>query len=201
MSRLWKLVVVETRAHQVMRILQNGTVSTNVFLRRLHNFARDMSWLPWPVLPKKLWPKVVYQEKRAVTKEEHQKIIAREKNPERRDYYELEWRLGASQTDLAFLHGEDIDWKDRTVFYRRRKTARTRLQHFGDETAAILNRRPKTGPIFPYLITVRESDRATEFKQRCDGLAITGITLHSYRYGWAERAAECGYPERHSQSR
>jgi hypothetical protein len=50
------------------------------------------------------------------------------------------------------------------------------------------------------LITVREADRATEFKQRCHGLGIKGITLHSYRYAWAERAAKVGYPERHAQS-
>jgi integrase len=28
---------------------------------------------------------------------------------------------------------------------------------------------------------------------------ITGITLHSYRYAWAERARTCGYPERFAQ--
>ena len=29
---------------------------------------------------------------------------------------------------------------------------------------------------------------------------ITGITLHSYRYAWAERAQRtCGYPERFAQ--
>jgi len=26
-----------------------------------------------------------------------------------------------------------------------------------------------------------------------------GITLHSYRYSWAERAKTCGYPERFAQ--
>jgi integrase len=46
---------------------------------------------------------------------------------------------------------------------------------------------------------VRASDRATEFKQRCRGLGIEGVTLHSYRYSWAERARECGYPERLAQ--
>jgi hypothetical protein len=46
---------------------------------------------------------------------------------------------------------------------------------------------------------VRPSDRATEFKQRCEGLAIAGVTLHSYRYSWAERALQCGYPERFAQ--
>jgi hypothetical protein len=58
----------------------------------------------------------------------------------------------------------------------------------------------KLGGGMSYLITVREADRATEFKQRCNGLGINGITLHSYRYAWAERAAKVGYPERHAQS-
>jgi integrase len=63
-----------------------------------------------------------------------------------------------------------------------------------------LRSRPSTGPLFPYLITVAEKDRATEFKQRCEGLGIKGVTLHCYRYGWAERAAAAGYPERHAQN-
>jgi integrase len=46
---------------------------------------------------------------------------------------------------------------------------------------------------------VRSCDRATEFKQRCSALGITGVTLHSYRYAWAERAKTCGYPERYAQ--
>ena len=50
-----------------------------------------------------------------------------------------------------------------------------------------------------YLITVREADRATEFRQRCKGLRIEGVTLHSYRYAWAERAKVVGYPERFAQ--
>lgn len=63
----------------------------------------------------------------------------------------------------------------------------------------MLKRRPHTGPLFPYLRNVRAGDRATEFKQRCEGLGITGVTLHSYRYAWAERALKCGYPERFAQ--
>jgi integrase len=50
-----------------------------------------------------------------------------------------------------------------------------------------------------YLCTVRAGDRATEFKQRCDGLGISGVSLHSYRYAWAERALKCGFPERFAQ--
>jgi len=48
-------------------------------------------------------------------------------------------------------------------------------------------------------VCVREADRATEFKQRYRGLGISGVTLHSYRYAWAERAKTCGYPERFAQ--
>jgi len=55
------------------------------------------------------------------------------------------------------------------------------------------------GPLFPYLCTVRAGDRATEFKQRCDGLGISGVSLHSYRYAWAKRALKCGLPERFAQ--
>jgi integrase len=158
----------------------------------MHNFALDMNWLAWPILPKKKWLKVVYEEKRGITREEHEKIVARETNPERGDFYELCWHLGGSQTDIANLHAEDINWKDRTIFYRRKKNGQNAPPRFGEKAAEVLRRRPQSGPLFPYLITVAEKDRATEFKQRCDGLGITGVTLHCYRYGWAERAAEAG---------
>lgn len=46
---------------------------------------------------------------------------------------------------------------------------------------------------------MRPGGRATEFKQRCDGLKIKGVTLHSYRYAWAERVLKCGFPERLAQ--
>ena len=46
---------------------------------------------------------------------------------------------------------------------------------------------------------MRAGDRATEFGQRCRQLGIKGVTLHSYRYTWAERAKVAGYPERFAQ--
>jgi hypothetical protein len=67
-----------------------------------------MTWLPWPVIVKRQWPKVQFKDKRAITWEEHQAIVAREQNPERKAFYQLAWHLGASQTDLAFLEAEDI---------------------------------------------------------------------------------------------
>ena len=73
------------------------------------------------------------------------------------------------------------------------------LLHFGEEVAAVLRQLPASGPLFPYLRRVRAGDRATEFKQRCRGLGIEGVSLHSYRYAWAERAKVAGYPERFAQ--
>ena len=35
--------------------------------------------------------------------------------------------------------------------------------------------------------------------QRCQGLGITGVSLHCYRHSWAERASTCGYPMRFAQ--
>jgi integrase len=46
---------------------------------------------------------------------------------------------------------------------------------------------------------MREAHRATEFRRACGRLKISGISLHSYRYSWAERARSCGYPERFAQ--
>ena len=53
--------ILETQATHFLQVLEKGTVSTNVFLRRIHNFAVDMNWLPWPLLPKKRWPKLNLQ--------------------------------------------------------------------------------------------------------------------------------------------
>ena len=34
------------------------------------------------------------------------------------------------------------------------------------------------------------------FIKRLATVGISGVSLHSYRYAWAERAKEAGYPER-----
>lgn len=200
---LMGMALMETRSEHLLNVLTAGTVSTNVYLRRLHNFATDMNWLLAPVLVKKQWPKPVYQLKRAITLEEHKKIIAREQNPERRAFYELAWHTGASQSDLAGLHAKDIDWQRQILSYERMKIlGRAKVPPqitIGPELEKLLRSLPSEDYLFPYLRSVRASDRATEFKQRCQGLGITGVTLHSYRYAWAERAKKAGYPERWAQ--
>jgi integrase len=192
-------IIVETRGEQLLAALSEGTVSTNVFLRKLHNFCLDMGWLPWPVVPKRQWPAVRYGVKRAIKLHEHLAIVERELNPERKAFYQLAWHLGASQSDLASLRGENIDHQNRFLGYLRKKSGSVAQIHFGSDVAAILSALPKEGLLFPYLNRVRAGDRATEFKQRCRGLDIKGVSLHSYRYAWAERARSCGYPERFAQ--
>jgi integrase len=192
-------LIVDTTGEALLQALQAGTVSTNVYLRRLHNFCVDMNWLPWPLIPKSQWPAVHYKEKRAITLEEHQRILAAELNPERKLLYQLCWHLGGSQGDIANLKGEDVDWANNTLSYFRRKTGVPVVVHLGNEVLQLLTDLPSEGPLFPYLSRVRAGDRATEFKQRCQQLGIQGVTLHSYRYAWAERAKTVGYPERFAQ--
>src|SRR5580658_10085522 len=97
------LPILETHSVQFLQVLETGSVATNVFLRRLHNFALDMNWLGGPIIPKPQWPKPEYKKKRATTSEEHLAIVERETNPERKAFYKMAWHTGASQSDIAFL--------------------------------------------------------------------------------------------------
>jgi integrase len=191
--------LIETASEHFLQVLNTGTISTNMFLRRLHNFAVGMHWLPWPVLPKLHWPAVRHKEKRAITAAEHQLIIEREYNPEIRAYYQMLWHLGGAQTDVAELTAEDIDWKDRTVSYRRHKTGVPVVISFGTEAARVLELLPKFGPLFPRMARIKENHRAKMFIKRLKTVEITGVSLHSYRYAWAERAKTVGMPERFAQ--
>ncbi len=199
-AHLLRLPLLRTRPDDLLAAVRSGKVSTNTYLRRFQNFAVDLNWLPRPILPKKRWPKVRYQPKRAITEQEHRMILERETNDERKAFYGLLWHLGGSSSDVANLRVENIDWVDRTLCYNRKKTAQFSGIRFGPECEAILRSLPTEGALFPYLASVRAGDRATEFRQRCQGLGITGVTLHSYRYSWAERAKKAGIPERFAQA-
>jgi integrase len=188
--------ILDTRAEDLIRVLNCGTVSTNVFLRRVHNFTVDMNWLPWPLIPKRQWPAVHHRPKRGITSEEHQRIIERERNPELNAFYRLCWHLGGAQSDIASLRAEDIDWSRRAITYSRRKTKVPVLLHFGDDAASVLRALPTAGPLFPRLAVMHEKHRAKLFHRRCRLLGVSGVSLHSYRYAWAERAKVAGYPER-----
>jgi hypothetical protein len=136
------LPILETQPIAFLNVLEEGTVSTSVFLRRLHNFALDMAWLPWAVLPKKRWPKIRFKEKRAITLSEHRTIVANESNPERRAYYDCWWYLGGAQTDIANLTAQDIDWQNKIVSFHRQKTGTPSISRFGSELEAVLRSLP-----------------------------------------------------------
>jgi len=111
------LPVIETRPEHFIALLECGTVCTNIFSRRLHNFAFDMNWLPAPVLVRKHWPKIHFKEKRGITAEEHGKIIAGERSPEWRAFYRMLWHTGGAQTDIASLRAGDVDWQTKVVSF------------------------------------------------------------------------------------
>jgi hypothetical protein len=39
-------LLIETQPEHFLEVLRKGTVSTNAYLRKTHNFALDMNWLP-----------------------------------------------------------------------------------------------------------------------------------------------------------
>ena len=193
------LPVVQTKPEHFLRAIESGTTSTNVHLRRLQNFAMDMTWLPWPVLTKRQWPPFRHRGKRAITLEEHRAIVARESDPEQKAFYELAWHIGAAQIDLAGLRSDHVDWEHRVISFTRQKTGSLAVLRFGEDVAALLRRLPTSGPLFPKWSLITSSDRAARFANRCKALGIHGVSLHSHRYAWAERAKTAGYPERYAQ--
>jgi hypothetical protein len=169
--------LVETTSDDLLNVIHTGTRCTNHYLRRLHNLATGLGWLNWPLLASKLRPKIKWRPKRGITWEEHQQIISTESNAERRLYYELLWEIGGSQTDVATLTAENIDWDGRILWYWRLKlkpeaepariTIGARLEH-------LLRQLPAHGPLFPYWGRATPNDRAAKFHRRCRILKIEG---------------------------
>ena len=92
-------------------MLRTGTVSTNAFLRKVHNFAVDMNWLPAAGHPP---PTMACHPLQAETRHHAGGTPAdyRGRGESRTEVlYQLCWHLGASQGDIANLKGEDVDWR------------------------------------------------------------------------------------------
>lgn len=191
--------LIETTSQDFMAVLRVHNVFVHSVLKNLHNLAIGMGWLPWPVLAPKLWPRLESEAKRGITAEEHARILAAEQNVERKRYYELLWDTGASQTDAANLCAENVNWNSRTLAYQRRKTRSWAHLTIGPRLEALIKASPPTGLLFPKIASLSEKHRSAEFWRRCHLLGIKGVSLHSYRYAWAERAKMAGYPERFAQ--
>lgn len=121
LAGLAKRKLIETTSEDLLDLLHKSGAAVNNYLRRYHNLAFKLGWLPKPILHPALWPKVIPKRKRAVTVAEYEGIIRAEKNVERRAYYTLLWETGAAQTDGAQICGEDIDWEKGHLIYKRQK--------------------------------------------------------------------------------
>jgi hypothetical protein len=88
--------IIETTSEDLKVVLKRGGSAANNYLRRLHNLALGNNWIQWHIIGPKQWPKPEKKPKRAITIEEHKKIIVAEHNEERCHYYELLWLLGAA---------------------------------------------------------------------------------------------------------
>jgi integrase len=195
--------IIETNAADLLAALRSGTRCTNHYLRRLHNLALGLGWLNWPLLAPKMWPKIKWRRKRGITAAEHEQITLTECNAERRLYYELLWDTGGSQSDVVNLTSDNIDWSHRILWFHRAKLkadAEPARITIGPRLEALLRQLPSLGPLFPYWSQTTPNDRAAEFRRRCRILKLEGVSLHCYRYAWAERAFEHGYPERYAQA-
>src|SRR6266446_3492672 len=144
--------LVQTTGEDLLAIIHANGNCVAHYLRRLHNLALDLGWLPWPILAKRAWPKIHSQSKRAITAEERAAVIASEKNPERRAYYELLYETGAAQTDGANLTADNVDWKHGVLIYPRKKlgpfSEPCRLM-IGRKLRTILGVLPSSGNLFP----------------------------------------------------
>jgi integrase len=196
--------LVETTADDFFHAISIGTNSTVPFLQTLHNDALGMGWIPSPILPRKRWPKTMKKLRRAITAEEHETVLAALTSAEWRLYLQVLWFTGASQTDGANLTDKNIDWTNRVLSYNRSKLEGRSLPPaclvIGKGLEEVLRQLPKTGPLFPYLITRDDRRRADFFWKLCKRLKIEGVSLHSYRYSWAERAKVVGIPQRWAQA-
>jgi integrase len=190
-----------TTSEDLKAVLKRGGAATNNYLRRLHNLALDNGWIQWHIIKPKKWGKTAKKPKRGITIEEHQRIIAAEQNEKRRHYYEMLWLIGAAQTDCSLLKGEEnINCQTGVLSYQRGKTKVWAYLKIGKALEALLNKLPKQGFLFPKMAMLRDKDRSAEFCRRCRILEIKGVSLHSYRYAWAERAYTSGYEERFAQA-
>ena len=202
-NHIRNLKLIETTSDDLFRVLSLGSVATIKYLRQLHNLALGLGWLPMPIIPPKLWPKMKFKEKRAIRWEEHQQIVENEKDEEWKLFYEILWEIGASQGDAAELSSENIDWKERLLIYNRKKlepTSQPARLSLGERLEKILLRLPSQGQLFASLSKKTSSWRSVRFRHVCKKLRIMGVSLHSYRYAWAERARINGYPERWAQA-
>lgn len=198
--------LIETTADDILTSINMGSTSTIIFLQTLHNDALGMGWIPQAILPRKLWPRTRKKERRAITLEQHKMICNSLSDPEWRLYLGLLWFTGASQTDAANLTSANIDWGRMALSYRRKKLEGRELDlpaaciGIGKGLEEVLRQSPSNGPLFPGITKMNDRSRACFFWKLCKKFKFEHVSLHSYRYSFAERAKIAGIPARWAMS-
>ncbi|NJM54630.1 MAG: hypothetical protein HC841_00695 [Verrucomicrobiae bacterium] len=147
--------LLETTADDFFAVFKDGRVSIVCFLKRLHNFALNLGWIAVPIIAPCLWPQYQPKERRGITRDEHESVLARERVAEWRLYLELLWHTGAAQSDAVNFKAEDIDWHTRTISYFRQKTGSLAQFTMSHGLEAVLSELPTTGVLFPNLSRFR----------------------------------------------
>ena len=196
-DRLKQLEIAQTSGCDFLDLLNKGGVQTRQYLRCLQGSALEMGVITHPILPNKMWPPKVKEEKRSITLEEHRLLHSNLRSWRWKIFLTLLWETGAAQSDAAHFRLENL--KGDVLEYHRMKTGARAAQRLSPELVALVHNAAcgrKKGFIIPSLQRMDQKDRANIFRRACLRCGVEGVSLHSYRYGWAERAYEAEMPER-----
>ena len=192
--------LLETATADFLQIMKDAKPSQIFYLRCLHSFALSLGWISIPIVAPSLWPKYHPKARRGITLDEHQRLLTFAHDAEWSLYLELLWETGAAQTDAALLTAEDIDWSARTITYFRKKTGTRAQITISKKLETVLGQLPTIGALFPKISQEAAHVRSKRFAYQSLLAGISDITLHCYRYAWAERANSAGMPERFAQA-
>jgi len=196
-DKLKRIPIADTCGTDFLELLEAGGRMTQQYLSSLQTLAIEMGIRTHVVLPRKYWPKKPKISKRAITEDEHRLLTLNIHSIRWRLFLELLWETGASQSDAAHFRIEHLTQGE--IVYERMKTGMRAAQAISPELRRMMQLaiagRTK-GYILPSMQSMDQKDRATIFRRHCKRLGIVGVSLHSYRYAWAERAFQLGVPER-----
>lgn len=206
---------IDTVAADFEKSLKGAGLGLIEFGQLLHNHATDHNLIPYPVMGKKCWPRAIRKNmSRALTEEDHRTLLKHIQDPQLapfkrasernlpttpkqwRDEWEnwfwFLWWTGASNKDAANIRAEDIDWKANCIKFSRTKTSTKSTVAIGQSLRTLLKKLPTKGYLFPCLQNMTTSNRSRTFRILADWCGLEKVTLHGYRFGWAERAKETG---------
>jgi hypothetical protein len=101
---------IQATADDFFHAISVGTNSTVAFLQTLQNDALGLGWIPRPIIPRKLRPKVKKKPRRVVRTDEHDRLVEPAPDEEWRLDLQLLWFTEASQTGGANLGLSNLDW-------------------------------------------------------------------------------------------